>query len=204
MPDQPARIILASSSRTRRELLARAGVPFEVIPSRIDEDELRARLAEREPTAGPARIAEILAWAKAEDVSRAHPTALVIGADQTLNFEGRLLNKANDRVEARRRLLDLRGRDHILHSAVAIATAGVASWTCREDAALTMRMFSDSFLDRYLEAAGNAAVNSVGAYELESTGIQLFERVDGDYFTILGLPLIPLLAELRRRGAMAS
>lgn len=195
-----SQLILASGSAARRSMLQAAGVSFQVVPANVNENELRAGFA----TASPAEIARLLARAKAEEVSRRHPNALVIGGDQVLARDGEIYTKAADATEARRALRSLAGRVHQLHSAVAVARHGSADWDCTRSASLAMRDFSDGFLDAYLAKAGEAVCRSVGAYELEGLGMQLFESIDGDYFTILGMPLLPLLAELRNRGILQS
>ncbi len=153
-------------------------------------------------TAGPARLAPLLAEAKALSVSRAHPDALVIGADQTLDLDGALLTKPASRQAAKAQLKSLSGKPHSLHSAFAIARAGKRLVRQTRSARLTMRRLDDAEIDRYLGEVGHAALASVGAYQLEGLGIRLFDRIDGDYFTILGLPMLPLLAALRRLGAI--
>jgi septum formation protein len=196
------RIVLASKSASRAALLAGAGVAFETVGSGVDEAELKARL--QDDGAGPAKIAAELAEAKALAVSAEAPEALVIGADQTLELDGLLYDKAESLSEARERLATLRGRRHELHSAVAAARAGRVVWRVSESPALTMRDFSDAYLDGYLARNGVTLLGSVGCYMLEGEGAQLFEAIAGDYFAILGLPLLPLLAFLRREGALAA
>ena len=196
-------IVLASASRARRELLASAGVAFTVEPADVDEPAIRRKLAKM-GEAGPLQVAEILARAKAEDVSAKHGGSLVIGADQVLALGAEILSKPADAGAARTSLLQLKGRTHELHSAVALAEDGAVAWSHVATARLTMRDFSDAFLDEYLRRAGDRIGQSVGAYELEGLGVQLFERIEGDYFTILGLPLLPLLSELRKRGRISQ
>ena len=193
------KVVLASTSSARRAVLEGAGVAFEAARSDVDEDAAKAALLAR--GAGPQAVAEALAEQKAVAVSQRQP-GLVIGADQTLELEGRLYDKAADLAAARTRLRELRGRPHQLHSAVAVAEAGRAVWAETVSATLTMRDFSDAFLEDYLAAEGEAALGSVGCYRLEGPGVQLFERVEGDYFTILGLPLMGLLELLRARGVL--
>ena len=204
MPEKEASVILASGSRTRRAVLEAAGLEFEVVPSGVDERAIREALLADDGPIDPADLAEMLARAKAEEVSRRNPDALVIGADQVLALEGEVLVKAADFDAAREILLRLRGRTHQLHSAVAFAEHGDATWTFVDTAHMTMRRFSIEFLGHYLARVGALALDSVGAYQIEGLGIQLFERIDGDYFTILGVPLPPLLAELRSRGIVAT
>lgn len=195
-------LVLASRSAARREMLTRLGLEFEAVDSGLDEAPLKSRLLKE--GADPAEVAARLASAKAEAASAGRPGALVLGSDQTLEVDADLVDKARDLAEARRRLQRLRGRDHILHSAVALAVDGQTVWTDRDQARMTMRSFTDAFLDRYLAAEGDAVLGSVGCYRLEGLGGQLFDRVQGDWFTVMGMPLWPLLAELRRRGALAS
>jgi septum formation protein len=197
-------IILASKSRARREMLAAAGVPFTVEAAEVDEPAIRAKLLGEKTKPKPAQIAEALARAKAEDVSRRHKGALVIGGDQVLALGAELLTKAKSKAAARATLEKLRDRVHELHSAVAIAANGKVLWAYTDTARLKMRNFSEAFLDDYITRAGERVQQSVGAYELEGLGVQLFETIEGDYFTILGLPLLPLLAELRAQGIIAA
>jgi septum formation protein len=197
-------IVLASGSRARREMLAVAGVPFTVQAADVDEPAIRARMLKENPRVDPKEIASALAKAKAEDVSAKHGASLIIGADQVLAFEGGLLSKAPNVDAAREALRRLRGRTHELHSAVTFAESGCATFMHVATARLTMRDFTDAFLDDYLKRAGDRVGHSVGAYELEGLGVQLFDNIEGDYFTILGLPLLPVLAELRARGIISK
>ena len=185
-------------------MLQAAGVTFETIPSQVDEPAIRRSLEANGQPPDPATLARVLAHAKAEDVSREHPDALVIGSDQVLALGTRIYEKPGDLDAARRHLESFRGRMHELHAAVAVATGGKADWSHVGTASLTMRLFSRPFIDDYLARAGPDVIASVGAYKLEGLGIQLFEAIEGDYFTILGMPLLPLLAELRRRKAIRS
>jgi septum formation protein len=198
------RLILASASAARRDMLERAGVAFEVEPARIDERAIQDILMADDTEVEPADIAELLAEAKARDVSDRHPGALVIGADQVLNVGTTLLTKAADLGQARATLKGLRGKTHQLHSGVALARDGEILWSMVETACLTMRTFSDAFLRSYIAAEGSELCASVGAYKLEGRGLQLFHSIAGDYFTILGMPLLPLLAELRARRIIAT
>jgi septum formation protein len=193
-------IVLASASRARRELLAAAGIPFTVEPANVDEPAVRRSLAVE---TSPVAVAEVLARSKAEDVGARHRDSVVIGADQVLAFGDEILAKPGDEKGARATLLKLRGKTHELHSAVAFAEGGDIVWAHTGTARLTMRDFSDEFLEEYLVRAGDRIGASVGAYELEGPGVQLFERIEGDYFTILGLPLLAVLGELRTRGVIA-
>jgi septum formation protein len=197
-------LILASASAARRNLLQAAGLEFRVQPSSIDEPAIRLELRRRPETFTPARIAEQLALAKARQVSGEKPDSLVIGADQVLAIGKTMLSKPRTMAEARDMLLELRGRTHHLHTTVALAASGEVDWSHSETATLTMRRFSPTFIDDYLSRCGARACNSPGAYEIESFGIQLFERIEGDYFAILGLPLLPLLGALRARGFLAE
>jgi len=191
-------LVLASASPFRRRMLEAAGLSFRTLPADVDEADIRRHLA----TSDPVRIAQTLAQAKAAVVSKAQPHALVIGADQVLAFDNQVFGKAKDVSEARAHLRNLRGHTHELHSAVALAEAGKILWSHTETAHMAMRAFSDAFLDCYLAQMGPRACQTVGAYEIEGRGIQLFERIEGDTFTIIGLPLLALLAELRIRGAI--
>ena len=196
------RLILASASASRRQVLTAAQVPFTAIPAGIDEDRLKDELlARRVDIVG---IAAALAEAKAVHVAAKNPGALVLGADQTLLFEGELVSKCADLAAARKLLLRLRGKMHRLVGALALAKGRDVIWRHSETSSLTMREFSDAFLDRYLAAEGEGILGCVGCYKLEGLGAQLFGCVEGDYFSILGLPLQPLLAELRRQGVIAT
>lgn len=193
-------LVLASASRVRQALLKNAGIAFEAQPAAIDE-----RTAERpllEAGSPPDDIAQALAMAKAVSVSEERPEALVIGADQVLGFEGECLSKPIDMEAARRQLLRLSGKTHALHTAVAGARSGEIVWQYAETAHLTMRQLTPAFVGHYLAAVGPQALESVGAYQIEGRGIQLFAEIDGDHFAILGLPLLPLLAFLRSQDIM--
>ena len=193
-------LVLASKSAARRALLEAAGIPVEIAPADIDERgvEARAGLEDAET------VAALLAREKARAVAARHPERLVLGADQTLALGERRFSKAPDRAGAREQLAALRGKTHMLHSAVAVIRAGTVVFEHVDAANMTMRAFSDDFLDRYLDAVGNAATASVGGYQLEGPGLQLFERVEGDHFTVLGQPLLPLLGWLRHAGHLAK
>ncbi len=196
MPAPP--LILASASPSRRQLLVSAGLVFDVEPSGVDEDEVkRSLLAER---ASPQDIAEALATMKALSVSARRGAAMVVGGDSTLACNGRLFDKPPTLDAARKQLLALSGQTHELFSSVVVARGGVRLWHWNERARLTMRSFSEPFLDAYLARAGEGILASVGAYQLEGLGAHLFSRVDGDYFTILGLPLLPLVSFLAGHG----
>lgn len=195
-----AQIVLASTSPFRRALLDNAGIAFAVDRPRIDERVVEETLQASGVT--PADVALVLARAKAEDVSGRHEAAFVVGSDQTLSFADELLHKPKDMDEARRRLLAFSGRTHFLHSAVAIARNGETIWSHVAEAAMTMRPLSPAFVGRHLARVGDKVLSSVGAYQIEAEGIQLFERIEGDHFTIVGLPLLPLLEALRKYGAI--
>jgi septum formation protein len=193
-------VVLASKSAVRARLLAAAGVDFEAVDSGVDEAQAKVDLVGRTPDA----VAMALAEAKALRASFARPGALVIGADQTLDFEGRLFDKAASLDEARARLVMLRGRSHRLHAGVVVARDGQFVWRKCASSTLTMRDFTDVWLDAYLARNPDPALSSVGCYELEGEGAQLFDRIIGDYFAILGLPLLGLLGCLRKEGALAT
>jgi septum formation protein len=193
-------LILASGSAIRAELLRRAGVGFTIEAAAVDEAEIKSSFrAERRPAV---ECAVALAEAKAARVSRRHAGALVIGADQILVCDGIWYDKPSDRAAARDQLMALRGKRHELVSALCVLRDGERLWHVVERPALTMRRFADYFLEEYLDAAGDAVLASVGAYQVEGRGVQLFERIEGDFFAILGLPLLPLLAFLRGHGVV--
>lgn len=194
-------LILASASTSRARILEAAGLVFIVEPPGLDEAAMRQAIS-GERSLDPHDIAEVLARAKAEAVSDLAPTAYVIGGDQVLALGDAILSKPDSMEAARRQLLDLSGKTHTLQTSVAVATNGEAIWTETTIATLIMRKLSPEFIGRYLAAAGEEVLGSVGAYQLEGLGVQLFETIDGDYFSILGLPLIPLLDTLRREGVI--
>ena len=188
-------LILASQSRARQMLLGEAGVSFEAVPADIDE-----RLVQKNSgLTAPGEIAALLACEKALFVSAKNPGRYVIGADQTLALGQRLFSKPSGRAQAAEQLRVLAGNSHELHSAVAVARDGKIVFADVAVAAMTMRPLGDSDISAYLDAAGEAVTTSVGAYQLEGLGVHLFERIAGDHFTILGLPLLPLLSFLRHR-----
>ncbi|HRD45425.1 MAG TPA: Maf family protein [Caulobacter sp.] len=195
-------IVLASKSPARTSVLKAAGVPFETQVAGVDEAAVKAGLLAE--GAGPREVADALAELKAVKVSRSRPGALVIGADQTLDLAGALFDKVETIAEARERLRLLRGKTHKLHSAVVVARDGQAIWREVPPAKLTMRNFSDAFIDSYLAARGVDILSSVGCYQLENEGVQLFSRIEGDYFTILGLPLMGLFDFLRLHGELET
>lgn len=191
------RLILASGSQIRRKILDNAKVPFEVRSSGVDEDALKQTWTGSDPT----ELALLLAEAKATAVA-ANPDQLVLGADQVLGLDGQMFDKARSVEEARDRLLHLRGKTHTLHCGLAVVRAGEVIWRYRQESHLKVRNFSDAFLDQYLEQAGEVLKASVGAYAYEELGAQLFEGVEGDYYAILGLPLLPVLDLLRQEGVL--
>ena len=195
-------LILASRSAARRAMLQAAGVSADLDPADVDEAALKDRLLAGGRS--PLQVAEALAAEKALAVSRRAPGRLVLGADQTLDQDGTLFDKAADLAEAAERLHGFSGREHRLHSAAAVAQDGAVVWTGVDTARLKVRPLSDAFIESYVSRNAEAALSSVGGYWLEAEGAQLFERVEGDYFTVLGLPLLSLLAFLRERGALPS
>jgi septum formation protein len=186
-------LILASKSRARQVLLANAGINFEAVPAEIDERAVQ----QASGLAAPGDIAALLAREKALAVSMDHPGSFIIGADQTLALGERLFSKPAGRAEAAQQLHALAGHRHDLHSAVAVACDGKILFAGVNTARMTMRRLGKTEIDVYLDQAGAAVTSSVGAYQLEGLGVHLFERIEGDHFTILGLPLLPLLAFLR-------
>lgn len=196
-------LILASTSPTRARLLMRAGLDFTKKAPGLDEAAVRDALGPAH-TLDPSDVAEVLARGKAEAVSEFAPEAFVIGADQVLSLDNAILSKPRDMDEARAQLLDLSGRTHRLHTAVALAKDGNTVWAFTDVATLTMRPLTPAFIGRYLAAAGEAVLGSVGGYQVEQLGVQLFEKIEGDFFSILGLPLLPLLGALRREQAIGS
>lgn len=194
-------VLLASASTTRLQLLTAAGVPVEVVPARIDE--IAARDALTSEGASPRDIADCLAEMKARKVSERRPEALVLGCDQVLDLDGAVLGKPATPTEARAQLCRLRGRSHRLFSAIVAYEAGRPLWRHTGEARLTMHAVSDSYLDDYLARNWDSVQHSVGAYKIEEEGVRLFSDISGDHFTILGLPLLSLLAWLGSRGITA-
>lgn len=195
-------LILASASEVRARVLRNVGIAFDVRPAHVDEDAVKDSLL---ASGAPLRdVADALAELKAVRISNAAPDALVLGADQVLAFEGGLVSKCESLEEARNLLRRLRGKTHELISALVLAKGGSPIWRHVDTARLTMRDFSDNFLDDYLAAEGEGLLKGVGCYRLEGRGPQLFDRIEGDYFTVLGLPLVPLLAVLRQHGMVAT
>lgn len=193
-------LILASSSPFRRLLMENAGLTFDCAPANIDERVIEAELQARSAT--PADVAMHLARAKATEVSRRFSGAFVIGSDQTMSLGEMVFHKPKNREEAKDTLNALSGKVHHLNSAVAIVRNGSIEWEGLSSASLHVRQLSDSFIDRYLDRAGDKVMSSVGAYQLEGEGIHLFSKIEGDYFTILGLPMLPLLEALRNLGVI--
>lgn len=194
------KLILASGSPFRKAMLVNAGIDVEAVPAEIDERAVEAPL--QDTGVSPEDVAAILAEAKAMEVSERRPGALVLGCDQTLSLGDRLFHKPADMEGARRHLLALSGMTHQLNSAAVLVRNGEVLWRHVGIANLTMRQLDPAFIGRHLARVGDRALSSVGAYQIEGEGIQLFEKVEGDHFTIVGLPLLPLLAELRRLGAI--
>jgi septum formation protein len=192
-------LILASQSRARQALLANAGIAFEAVPAGIDEREIQRASG----LAAPGEIASLLARQKALWVSSRQPDGIVVGADQTLALAKQLFSKPAGRAQAADQLRTLAGNSHELHSAVAVARDGKVLFETVSVARMTMRQLSEAQINAYLDEAGAAVTTSVGAYQLEGLGIHLFDRIEGDHFTILGLPLLPLLAFFRGEGLLA-
>ena len=190
-------IVLASSSKIRRQLLANAGVSVSLVEHEVDEAAVKAEAGD-----DPRRIARLLAEAKAESVAAKRKQSVVIGADQVLELDGLIFNKPTDLDDARRQLAALAGKAHELHTAFAIVHGEKRVTAQLRSARLTMRKLNDADIDWYLARVGDDALTTVGAYQIEGIGLRLFERIEGDYFTILGLPMISLLTELRRIGAL--
>jgi septum formation protein len=194
------KLVLASGSASRKRLLTAAGVTFEADPADLDEDALMAGLKQ----APPDDVARRLAEQKALAVSRRHPGRLVLGGDSVISFEGQHLSKCASLDEARALLLRLSGQVHLLVSAAALARDGVRLWAHASPSRMAMRPLSPQFLDDYLAREGEAILSSVGCYHFEGRGAQLFDTVDGDYFSVLGLPLLPVLAQLRKEGVLQA
>jgi septum formation protein len=193
-------LVLASGSQSRKALLAAAGVTFTADPADLDEDALMAELK----GAGAEAVAQNLAEEKALTVSRRHPGKLVLGGDSVIAFDGEYLSKCTTLESARALLMRLSGQEHLLVSAAALARDGALLWAHASPCRMAMRALSPQFLDDYLAAEGPAILSAVGCYHFEGRGAQLFDRVDGDYFSVLGLPLLPVLAQLRKEGVLQS
>ena len=199
-----SRIILASASAARRALLQQAGIIAETNPPTLDEDALKAAYLRQEPASTPADMAARLAAAKAISVSNQNPDSLVIGGDQVLALGTTRYDKPKSIEEARTHLRQLRGKTHYLETAIACARQGEVIWSTLTRPALHMRNLSDAFIESYLDRQGTNMMQPVGGYKLEGEGIQLFSTIEGDYFSILGLPLLPLLEFLRRQNEIGS
>jgi len=195
-----APLVLASGSASRKSLLTAAGVPFVADPADLDEDRLMAELK----PAGAEIMARTLAEQKALAVSRRHPGQIVLGGDSVIAFGGDYLSKCASLAQARALLLRLSGQTHLLVSAAALARDGALLWAHASPCRMTMRDLSAQFLEDYLAAEGEGLLSSVGCYRFEGRGAQLFDRVEGDYFSVLGLPLLPVLTQLRKEGVLAS
>lgn len=200
--DPNIEIVLASASVSRARMLKDAGLTFATAPAYVDEESIKQSL--RQEKADALAAAEMLAELKAVKVSTARPEALVIGADTILDFKGTWFDKPADLDHAKAHLMTLRGQSHHLATAVVIALEGKRIWHARDLSELTMRDFSDAFIDQYIAAAGEVLLTSVGAYQLEGLGAHLFDRINGDFFSILGLPLLPVLSFLRDRQALVT
>lgn len=197
---QPPNVVLASGSRPRARMLVNAGVPFTAAPASVDENSVKESM--RAAGADVTDVAEMLAATKAQQVSRSHAGGLVVGADQMLACDGVWFDKPASLADAKNQLISLRGKTHELISAVCVVCDGVVIWHHIECATITMRDFSDRFIDQYIERMGEDMLATVGGYELEGLGAQLFSHIEGDYFTILGMPLLPLLEFLRAHGVI--
>ncbi len=194
------KIILASASQARAAMFRDAGVAVEIMPARVDEDAIKQSF--RAEGVSPRDLADVLAEAKARRVGAGHADALVIGVDQVLVTEGQTFDKPKDHAEARTQLLHLRGGSHELLSAAVIVVGGAPVWRHIGVARLTMRPFTEDFLDAYLDAEGDSILSTVGGYRIEGRGAQLFSRISGDYFSILGMPLLEVLGYLRARNLL--
>lgn len=192
------RLILASKSKVRADLLRAAGISFTTVTADVDETCIRENCIKKDML--PGAVAVALAAAKALAAAQAKPQDFVLGCDQVLAFEGEIVAKSENLAEARALLQKLRGKPHRLVSAAVLVKGGTVCWQTYETAVLHMRSFDDAFLDFYLQAESTEILSAVGCYRLEGRGIQLFDRVEGDYFTVLGLPLMPLMGALREEG----
>ena len=195
------RIVLASKSKTRSDLLKNAGVDFICIASNIDERSVEEPLVSN--GIAPDEIALALAEAKALSIGNQNCDELILGCDQTLGLGKNRFHKPENMIDAKHQLLDLSGKTHQLNSAIVIVQNQIVVWRHVSIARMQMRILSDEFIDSYIEQAGSQIIDSVGGYQLENTGAQLFEEIQGDYFTVLGLPLLPLLGQLRKMGIMS-
>jgi len=197
---QHEKLVLGSSSQIRKQLLENAGLTFLTSAANLDEAAIKQSFLANEADANPTDVAQLLAQTKASVVSEKHAQHLVIGSDQILVHNGRIISKPNSSEEARDQLLDMRGKTHELISAVAVAKEGTVVWSYEDVARLSMRAVSNAFIGAYMAEMGETVMQTVGAYKLEGLGIHLFDTIDGDYFTILGLPMMPLLNFLRSRN----
>jgi septum formation protein len=195
-----AELILASTSKGRATVLRQAGLPFRQVAASVDERPLQAEAMQKGSGISASELALRLAEAKALSVSEMHPQALVLGGDQVMECEGIIYQKAPTLEAAREQLLALRGKTHCLQAALCVVRGGETVWRHVSTARMTLRAFSDAFLDEYCHAEGETLLHSVGAYRIEERGIQLFSAIDGDHFTIIGLPLLPFLDYLRTVG----
>ncbi len=195
------KIVLASGSAVRRQLLENAGFEIDVHAAGVDENAIRAAVQNGSESLTPADIALLLAQTKAQTVSEKMPGRLILGADQVLALQGRIFNKPANKDAARDHLIELRGKSHELISAAAVVQNGEIIWSHEQNVVLHMREFSNAFLGRYLAEMGDEVTQTVGGYKLEGLGVHLFERIEGDYFTVLGLPMLPLLSFLRSQIA---
>ena len=195
-------LVLASASQSRALLLANVGLEVNIIPAHLDEAALKHRYVNSNKSISD--VARLIAQKKAEKISKLHPNSFIIGADQMLDCRGRWFNKPNNIEQAEATLRYLRGRSHELITSICVIRKGITLWNHTELACLTMRKFSDDFLSNYLAVVSTETLNSVGAYQIEGLGAQLFENIDGNYFTILGLPLLPLLTFLRQHEVVSQ
>lgn len=193
-------LILASASQIRKQLLLNAGLNFEVHPANLDEAAIKQSFLDNNSDPRPADVAQLLAQTKASVIAEQHPSKLVIGSDQILVHEGQIVSKPTSKDEALDQLIGMRGKTHDLVSAVAASIRDQIVWSYEDVAHLTMREVSNKFLGTYLADMGDTVTQTVGAYQLEGLGIHLFDKVEGDYFTVLGLPMLPLLDFLRSRN----
>ncbi len=193
-------IILASGSKIRKTLLENAGLKIDIKPANIDEDAIKTTFTQNNSQLTPADLAQLLAQTKAKYVSEQNPGILTIGADQILLHDGNIGSKPVSVDQARDQLIEMRGKTHELISTVAVTVDDAILWSCEDTVRLTMRSFSNEFIGTYLATTGNSVRETVGGYKLETLGVNLFEKIEGDYFSILGLPMLPLLGYLRQRN----
>ena len=196
-----SQIILASGSHARQQMLSNAGIDFDIIPAAVDEERILTKMQNDGASSG--NITLRLAKEKALEVSKKNPDKYIIGADQVLSMKDKIYNKAKSQKEARGRLLEFQGQDHFLTSAVCVMKEGKDLWHKIDAAALKMKSMDSQAIDKYIEIAGDEVISCVGCYALESVGVRLFEDIRGDFFTILGMPLLPLLGFLDREGLLS-